>query len=349
LIGKINGARGKTPVGFAGPTIGDVNQLIEKILLKELPLKRNGIEISFDQPNREWSGRLSGPTLNLFLYDIRRNKYREGQWERLPSGKSNVMMRRPAIKIDLKYIITAWVIDGNPDEEHYLLTAALLALARHPVLPNSPDSKDIVPPEIFISSDFLPDALRYQPAPVQLLVAEPENLVNPSDVWSSLDNELRASFTCTTMLALYPYEPIEIPMVKSSEVRSRQMEGEVEDERPLYQTERAKEQGGNSPKAKRPLYAIEGHIHGDGPLENMRLVLFGQGINGRGLKIPVEANETLTDYKFDIPQLKMGDYDLRVSAYGHPPVTFRIALPTSEIEIEEQKGGISFTIKIQEH
>ena len=33
-----------------------------------------GIEIAFDAPTREWSGQLSAPAVNLFLYDMRESE-----------------------------------------------------------------------------------------------------------------------------------------------------------------------------------------------------------------------------------------------------------------------------------
>lgn len=324
---KTNGATPMAKVAGAGPSINDVSELLEKLLLKELPLKKNGIEISFDQPNREWSGRLNGPTLNLFLYDLRKNKYRESQWESVPVSKTQVMIRRPALKVDLHYVITAWVIDGNPDEEHYLLTAALLALARHPRLPST--QNNFLPPEARLGRDFLPSALQHQPGPLPINVAEPEDLVNPADVWSALDNELRPSITCTITLALDPFQPIVLPMPSGSEVRV----GPMPD-------------SGSS--TKRPYYQAECLIHSDEPLEDMRLVLAGRGIAGQGLSVPFEANESLTEYEFYLPQLKYGDYHVDVLTKNQKPVRFTIALPTTEPEKEEQKGGISFSIKIKE-
>ena len=104
----------------------------------------------------------------------------------------------------------------------------------------------------------------------------------------------------------------------------------------------------DQPMSKRPYYSIEGIVRSEDPLENMRLILLGRGLHGRGLRVPVEANEALTNYVFDLPQLKMGDYDLEVLAANRPPVTFQIALPTTEAEMEEEKGGISFSIKIHQ-
>ena len=53
--------------------IDDLDQVLRQLLIRELPIKNREVDVDFDQPTREWSGRLSRPTLNLFLYDLREN------------------------------------------------------------------------------------------------------------------------------------------------------------------------------------------------------------------------------------------------------------------------------------
>src|SRR5512146_557361 len=107
----------------------DLDETIRQLLIAEMPVKNGEIEISFDQPKREWSARLSRPTLNLFLYDMRENaKLRHaGQgWdiERLPDGTA--IQRRKPFRADMHYLITAWATE--PEDEHRLLARAFMAL-----------------------------------------------------------------------------------------------------------------------------------------------------------------------------------------------------------------------------
>ena len=63
--------------------IADLDESIRQLLIAEMPLKNGEVEISFDQPKREWSSRLSRPTVNFFLYDLRENTIlRQQSWER---------------------------------------------------------------------------------------------------------------------------------------------------------------------------------------------------------------------------------------------------------------------------
>ncbi len=325
------------------PIISDVSQLLEKVLLKELPIKKNGIEISFEQPSREWSSRLNGPTLNLFLYDLRKNKLRQAQWETRPNGRGKAIQQRAPLRFDLNYMMTAWVLDHDPDEEHYLLTAALLALSRHPQLPD-PDStslsKDSMPENSRIDKKFLPKGLQNQPGPISLLLAEPDELLNPADVWSALDNELRPSIACTVTISIDPFQTIDLDLVRRRELKV----GLVEDPTEQQLDETATDIW---PHFGRDIYQVEGAIYSNEGLEDIRLAIAGRGIRGDNLYIPLTAIDELT-HEFTIDQLTVGYYKLEILARDRPSVAYDIIIPAEETEIKEKKGGILLTTKIKE-
>ena len=49
----------------------DVDGTLRAVLMADVPIKKAEVEIAFDRPTRDWSSRLSKPTLNLFLFDVR--------------------------------------------------------------------------------------------------------------------------------------------------------------------------------------------------------------------------------------------------------------------------------------
>jgi hypothetical protein len=53
--------------------ISDVDETIKQILIKEGKLDPAEVDIVFDMPDREWSGSISKPTVNIYIYDIREN------------------------------------------------------------------------------------------------------------------------------------------------------------------------------------------------------------------------------------------------------------------------------------
>ena len=52
--------------------LADLDETLRVLLKRELARHGvDGVEVAFDAPARDWSSQLSGPTVNLFLYDLR--------------------------------------------------------------------------------------------------------------------------------------------------------------------------------------------------------------------------------------------------------------------------------------
>lgn len=183
--------------------IADLDETLRKLLEKEMPIKNGEIEVKFDQPKREWSSRLSRPTVNLFLYDVRENvTLRQHQWEQIQAGNGgSIQLKRSPFRVDCFYMLTTWASD--PEDEHRLLTRALLALFRHPTLPEN----------------GLEGSLQHQPFEVQARLAANDRLTNPAEVWSALDNEMRPSVSYIVTLALDPWSEITSPAVRTLHFR----------------------------------------------------------------------------------------------------------------------------------
>ncbi|MBK5224457.1 MAG: DUF4255 domain-containing protein [Acidimicrobiia bacterium] len=49
-----------------------IDQALEQYLRSTVPLAPSEVDVSFAAPAKEWSARLSRPTVNLFLWDVRR-------------------------------------------------------------------------------------------------------------------------------------------------------------------------------------------------------------------------------------------------------------------------------------
>lgn len=183
--------------------LADLDETIRQLLIAELPIKNGEIDVSFDQPKREWSARVSKPTINFFMYDVRENvTLRHHGWDRLDSGGDNLArLKRMPYRIDTYYMLTTWA--AEPDDEHRLLTRCLMALFRFPVLPE----------------DRLIGTLRNPPFEIQARLASHDKLTNPAEVWSSLDNEMRPSISYLVTLALDPWKEITGPIVRTFSVR----------------------------------------------------------------------------------------------------------------------------------
>ncbi|MBI4790794.1 MAG: DUF4255 domain-containing protein [Chloroflexi bacterium] len=268
----------------------DLDEVLRRLLVRELPIKNGDVNIEFDQPKREWSARLSRPTLNLFLHDLRENNtLRQNEWHVTRNGNGTATKTRSSARIDLHYMVTAWATEV--DDEHRLLARALMALLRYPTLPN-----DLV-------KETLPD----QSVPIPMRVAEQEALRNPADIWGAMDNELRPAITCVVTLALNPYQPLTGPIVKTRDLRFRQ----VAETKPQDQ-----------------FWMVGGTLRAKS-LKDARLRLVE-----RGLDIDVAHNGD-----FVIGNLEEGTYTLMVSTEDGEPQQHPIVVPSRTYDIDLEGGA----------
>jgi hypothetical protein len=275
--------------------ISALDEVLRQLLIRELPVRNGEVNIEFHQPKREWSARLNRPTLNLFLHHLCENTtLRQPEWEIRRNGDGTATRRRTPVRMDLHYMITAWA--AEPEDEHRLLSRTLMALYRTATLPEN----------------LLPESLQDQPVPIPLRVADPENLRNPADIWSALDNELRAAIACVVTLALNPYQVFTGPLVRTRDLRFGQAVG-LPSERHLVE----------QPASDR-FWMVGGSLRGDGPFEGLRLTLVE-----RGLDVPVSD-----DGGFIIGNLEAGTYTLELTGEGRKPRRGSITVPSPAYDME---------------
>jgi hypothetical protein len=189
--------------------IADLDETIKEVLKAELPIKNGEIDVKFDQPKREWSAKLTRPTVNFYLYDVRENNVlRRHQWEQMANGGNGrdnmARLKRTPFRVDCYYMLTTWAAEA--EDEHRLLGRCLLALFRHPVLP----------------AGRLVGNMKEQQFDVQARLANHDKLTNPAEVWSALDNEMRPSVSYVITLALDPWAEVTGPVVRTFTMRTGQ-------------------------------------------------------------------------------------------------------------------------------
>lgn len=278
--------------------IDDIDEALRQLLIRDLPIKNNEVEIAFHQPKREWSSRVSRPTLNLYLYDIRENaRLRQHSpifdVERADDGKF-VSQRPRAIRLDLLYMVSAWATD--PGDEHRLLSRSLMTFLRHRAMPD-----DLVP-EVFAEPGTL----------LPIDVALRELLESPADLWGVLDNEMRPAYGMRLTVAFNPFVATVTPAVRSAQV------GLGQSERPSNQSMSAAD-GNVRSRIGGQLRAKNGQ-----PFAGARMALVE-----RGREIVVRE-----DGVFVISNLPAGKYTLEISMPGRQPVRKKIVVPAEEYLIE---------------
>ena len=226
--------------------INDLDRTIERLIKQELGFSEESDTVSFSAPNGDWASKLSStPVLNFFLYDVRENaSLRKHQWQQLTSQpaptngngrngngrqeaappvdlrrESTAHLKRTPLMIDCFYMVTAWSPSQEEriksEDEHRLLSRCLLALARYPVLNpeqipvaevarrtgRSPDPSGRQP-----ATDYLFGALKTQAVEIRTRLAYHDVLTNPAEVWSALENQMKAAFSYVVTLPLDPWD-----------------------------------------------------------------------------------------------------------------------------------------------
>ena len=184
--------------------IHDVDATLKELLVQKMPLDVSAVDVTFDMPNREWSGRVVKPTLNLFLYGVRENhELRSNQRALVRNGVVGTERRGP-VRMDLTYLISAWTTDIS--DEHQLLGRVVTTLLRFPVLPD----------------EVLKGSLLTQPLPVEAWIAQPEHTPNPWDFWGNMENRLKAALNFVLTVSFEPHAAQEVRLVTTSIVNVQQ-------------------------------------------------------------------------------------------------------------------------------
>src|SRR3954451_21286868 len=115
--------------------IADLDEALRKLMRRELERHGfEGVEVAFDAPSKEWSGKLTNPTVDLFLYDLREAVERAEVSPSESRGNGQAMVTPPPLRLELSYAVTAWT--KAVEDEHRLLSQVLAILFSYRRLPD---------------------------------------------------------------------------------------------------------------------------------------------------------------------------------------------------------------------
>jgi hypothetical protein len=148
-----------------------VDQALEKYLRVAVPLPDAAIDVSFAAPDRAWGSGITKPSVNVYLWDIKRSAPRAqaGKIEMTEDGQ--VFRRPPNPVVHLTYFVTAWASELR--DEHQLLGSVLRAILSNSELP----------------AEHVPDEFKNL-APILLDLATSADR-KPGDFSSTLDGQLK--------------------------------------------------------------------------------------------------------------------------------------------------------------
>jgi hypothetical protein len=189
--------------------LADLDETLRGLLKAEL--ERHGFEgcdIAFDAPAREWSGQLSKPTVNLFLYDLRESEtMRTSEWSRMTKD-GRTFEGRPPMIMECSYAVTAWT--QAVEDEHRLLSQVLAIFNAYPELPQTALNGRL--------------ANGSQAAPIKARIGQGKG--EKSDFWSAIGGQYKVSLDYVVRLSVESGAKLERgPEVRTQTVRTRLTDG----------------------------------------------------------------------------------------------------------------------------
>ncbi len=275
--------------------IDELDESLRELLTRDLPITANEIDIAFNQPTREWASRLSRPTLNLFMHDVRENNRLRTQQPYLGVSGSNgisATISPNPVRLDVHYMITAWAND--PGDEHRLLGRTLMVLYRYHALPQ----------------EFLTGALLDQDFDILLKVAQYDQRDIRRDIWSMLDNEMRPIVDLTVTLAIEPYAEWTVPLVRTTDIGFGAPLGVRGIDSPVQVTDR--------------FFSVGGTVHSPVPFTHLSVQLVE-------LAVPVTV---APNGRYSIRNLRAGVYTVEVWTGEGAPTQHTIVVPSPPSEYD---------------
>lgn len=178
--------------------IHDLDSTVKQLLRSELPPDLvEQVQISFAAPDDQFPPTaVTLPAIDLFLYDVRENmelRRPDPIVERRADGTSR---RRPSVRMDCSYLITAWPSDSStdrPQDEHRILGAVITALLRHTTLP----------------AGVLQGSLVGQEPPLPASTLQPGRLQSLAEFWQALGGKPKAALNYTVTIGVEAFAPVE--------------------------------------------------------------------------------------------------------------------------------------------
>src|SRR3954469_14748448 len=184
--------------------LADLDETLRGMLRGELERHGfEGVDIAFDAPSRDWSGQLSKPTVNLFLYDLREaESLRSSEWSRVKKD-GRTLESRPPMVMECSYAVTAWT--QAVEDEHRLLSQVLAILFAYPQLP-----EDRLNGRLVNGS---------QPWPIKGRIGQGKG--EKSDFWSAVGGQYKVSLDYVVRLSVESGAKLERgPEVRTQTIRT---------------------------------------------------------------------------------------------------------------------------------
>src|SRR3954462_9388938 len=188
--------------------LADLDEALRALLKRELERHGfEGVEIAFDAPANDWSAKLTSPTVNLFLYDMRESLAEAEASPREVRVNGSSTAAAPPMRLEVTYSVTAWT--KAVEDEHRLLSQVLAVLFSYPALP-----ADLLAGRLASASIY---------RGIQAEVGRPKE--EKADFWTSIGGRYKASIDYAVKLEVESG----VTFTRGPEVRTQTMRFQLQD------------------------------------------------------------------------------------------------------------------------
>jgi hypothetical protein len=172
----------------------DLDATLKALLDGELGVRN--VAVSFAAPDDQFppSG-VQPPAVSLFLYDVRENTdLRTSRWELERDDDGVTTRKRPPVRVDCSYLITAWPSDATTHpaaDEHRLLGEVMKVLLRHRRIP----------------ANYLHGELEDQEPPLRTMILAENQLHSLGELWQAMGGRPKATLHYGVTLSVDVFEP----------------------------------------------------------------------------------------------------------------------------------------------
>src|SRR5262249_32728500 len=183
--------------------IDQVSLLLKKILNDPaLPDPLKSADKDFVRPTDPYSP--AADTINLFLYDVRENADLRSNEQIVERKNGQAVVHVAPMRVSCCYLVTAWVPGLSSEttvlREQLMLSQALRALARFPIIPES-----------IVSGTGLVD----QDPLLPMITAQADSSKSSSEFWASVGNKIRASINVNVTISIPALDDQDTFLVKN--------------------------------------------------------------------------------------------------------------------------------------
>ena len=180
----------------------DLDATLAALVQSELAVKN--VAISFAAPDDQFPpSSVKLPAIAFFLYQVRENTdLRTNQWELDRRDDGVTTRKRPPVRVDCFYLITAWPSESAPNppqDEHRLLGEVLKVLLRYRAIPDT----------------YLRGELVGLEPPLRARIIAESQLQSLGEFWQAMGGKPKATLHYAITLSVDVFEPEEVgPEVK---------------------------------------------------------------------------------------------------------------------------------------